>query len=339
MEAFGLEDNKNDRAFLLRRLSQTPEIYRLMSSAAAGNSYLICSDDEVLVIDAPLCSEDDCRAFLEALDILAKPPEHIKLFFTHAHAFDFSLIDRYLPDAVLVFISAEEIVPTAASNPLEYQNARYRNEGYPEAVLKQWDARDEVHLLAEGAVEFLCVRDNDRIAVGAEQLKCIATPGHTSGHMCLLHEKTGWLFSGDTFLYDMLPCVGMWDESDSEIEIMLNSLQKLKGCAVLKALPAHGSIEGEFGKRLEEMEREYYVRMLHMYRLVYDHPANSAYELCRYFYQNSSNWNEALPQKKWHAMGEALSFLNYLRSRKYVQIRRGKNGIVNLPGKNKLTDN
>lgn len=332
------------RTFYLRKILEEPEIYRFKIIAFTGNTYIICSQNEILVVDPPIRSREECECFMAALQAIVEKRTNqdkdviTKLFFTHAHEMDFSFIQRYFPNNAAVYISKYEIIPTKGHNPLQYQNTRYCSEGYPKNLLKQWDAQTEVTVLTDSDLQFHYVDENAIIRIGCEELHCVHTPGHTSGHMCLLYKRQGILFSGDIFMNEMLPCVALWDENDNEIEIMLESINKLKQYTIKRTFPSHGSDTGEFGKRLEEIERQYYVRILHMYRLIYDYPGRTAYELCEFFYQNSDNWNEALPQKKWHAMGEAIAFLNYLRNKKYVAVKQSKYGLVNIPGKNKLTD-
>ncbi len=333
-----MTQNEACKIFYLRQVADNPEIYRFKISSAAGNTYVISSENELLIIDPPIRSEEDCKIFSFAAKSMIETHTVIKLFFTHAHEMDFSLITQYFLSCSAVYIGKNENIPTEKENPLQYQNQKYLHEGYPKEVLAQWDAHTEVPLLEDECIEFTQVSEGDLIKLGNYRLQCIDTPGHTSGHMCLWLKEKGILFSGDMFLYEMLPCVGIWDETDNEIEIMLNSLARLKQYPIQKVFPSHGSDDGDFIKRLEEIERQFYVRILHMYRLVYDYPAKNAYDLCEYFYQNSNNWDEALPQKKWHAMGEALTFLNYLRNKKYVAVKQSKHGLVNIPGKNKLTD-
>lgn len=42
------------------------------------------------------------------------------------------------------------------------------------------------------------VRDNDKLSVGSLEITVIHTPGHTPGGICLLLEKEGIMFTGDT---------------------------------------------------------------------------------------------------------------------------------------------
>lgn len=83
--------------------------------------------------------------------------------------------------------------------------------------------------LTDSAVPFLSetcpILDGDEFDLGGRSLRVITTPGHTPGSLCLLDDKTGALFGGDTlsstdtWLY--LPC-------SMPLHTYLESLQKLQ---------------------------------------------------------------------------------------------------------------
>ncbi len=302
---------------------------------APGSSYVICSDGDMLVIDPPLAHEAACRCLKEALESIPCKPSAVQIFFTHLHTIPEHICYGGFSTRPLVYISRVEQPGAGAA----CRSRCYRQEGFPQSEPVEEKAAEAGLSEIKAAVYIIRLADGDVIESGRYSYRCIHTPGHTAGHMCLYLKEAGLLFSGDTVLFEQLPCVSLWDPKNRELEKMLESLQKLKALQVNQVFPSHGSIEGSFPKRLEEIGNQYYFRLLQMYRLVYDHPASSAYELSRYFYRETDNWADALPQKKQHALEETLSFLNYLRSRNYVATRRNQYGIVNLPGKNKLTDN
>lgn len=66
-------------------------------------------------------------------------------------------------------------------------------------------------------------RDGDRIRLGATEITCIATPGHSPGGVC--YRLPGQLFTGDTlFVYGCGRC----DLPGGDARRMFHSLQRLK---------------------------------------------------------------------------------------------------------------
>lgn len=95
----------------------------------------------------------------------------------------------------------------------------------PEGVLD--DA--EVHArIGEGSV----------ITAGGETIRTIATPGHTSEHVCFFTDH-GDLFSGDTILGEGTSAIF---PPDGNMKDYLESLERLRSLAPRRIFPAHGPV-------------------------------------------------------------------------------------------------
>lgn len=77
------------------------------------------------------------------------------------------------------------------------------------------------------------LKDGDMI----DGLKVIHTPGHTPGSICLLDEKNGILFSGDTIFSDG---AGRTDMPGGDDEALTRSIKLISGLKYSKILPGHG---------------------------------------------------------------------------------------------------
>lgn len=66
--------------------------------------------------------------------------------------------------------------------------------------------------------------DGDRIELGNRNLKIYHTPGHSPGHICVLDEKNGYLFTGD-LLYDETPIYAFYP-STNPVDLV-NSLERI----------------------------------------------------------------------------------------------------------------
>ena len=74
--------------------------------------------------------------------------------------------------------------------------------------------------------------------IGDGELLVTHTPGHTEGSVCLLHEKSGSLFTGDLVFAG--GNVGRWDLPTGDYDQLVRSLEKLKGIGAKDLYPGHG---------------------------------------------------------------------------------------------------
>lgn len=77
----------------------------------------------------------------------------------------------------------------------------------------------------------------DKIQTGSLELEVIHTPGHTHGSCCLFARKQGLLFTGDVIFREG---IGRTDFANSDPNLMVASLEKLKALPVTMVLPGHG---------------------------------------------------------------------------------------------------
>lgn len=86
------------------------------------------------------------------------------------------------------------------------------------------------------------LKDGDTVDFGGRTVKVIHTPGHSPGHICLLEEEKGYLFTGDLIykgpLYAFFPSTDPLQFKQSVDKI--SSLDNVK-----RILPAHNSLEVE----------------------------------------------------------------------------------------------
>ena len=75
------------------------------------------------------------------------------------------------------------------------------------------------------------LHDGDVFTLGAEELRCIATPGHSAGGMCFYAPASNILFAGDTLFQGS---IGRTDFADGNYTQLISSIQKQ-----LLILPPH----------------------------------------------------------------------------------------------------
>lgn len=84
--------------------------------------------------------------------------------------------------------------------------------------------------------------DGDTVEVGEVELKAIHTPGHASNHLCYLHERHKFLFTGDHIINGSTVVI---DPPDGDMGDYLRSLERLKSLDTKAILPGHGDVMNE----------------------------------------------------------------------------------------------
>lgn len=94
--------------------------------------------------------------------------------------------------------------------------------------------------------------DGDTVDAGEVELKAIHTPGHASNHLCYLHERHGFLFTGDHIINGSTVVI---DPPDGNMGDYLRSLERLKSVDIKAILPGHGDVMNEPQKAIDWLIR------------------------------------------------------------------------------------
>jgi glyoxylase-like metal-dependent hydrolase (beta-lactamase superfamily II) len=81
--------------------------------------------------------------------------------------------------------------------------------------------------------------DGERVVLADATLRCIATPGHASNHLCFLLEQGGVLFTGDHILGQVSPVIL---PPDGDMADYLDSLGRLREMPLTVIAPGHGPL-------------------------------------------------------------------------------------------------
>jgi glyoxylase-like metal-dependent hydrolase (beta-lactamase superfamily II) len=111
-----------------------------------------------------------------------------------------------------------------------------------------WPERDQRY-----AVPWRALADGDLVEAGDTVLEVVHTPGHAPDHICLWHEESRTLFSGDLVLAHttvVVPASAQGDMAD-----YLASLERVLALSPSRMLPAHGPVVDEPEKLLRAYVR------------------------------------------------------------------------------------
>lgn len=142
-----------------------------------------------------------------------------------------SMVVNKLPKKLFVFLTHHHVDHTEGLPTVYEQN--------PEAVILAHELTLRRLGKVAGKLKCLPITDGSLLVVGDQVLQVIAAPGHTDGHMALLHVPTHTLIVGDH-------CVGQGSsrldaDSGGSMQDYLTTTQKFLDLAPRVIVPMHGN--------------------------------------------------------------------------------------------------
>jgi glyoxylase-like metal-dependent hydrolase (beta-lactamase superfamily II) len=145
------------------------------------------------------------------------------------------------------------------------------------------------------------------------EFRCIHTPGHTPGHVCLYNEKNRLMFLGDQLLFDITPNISFRARPENALEQYLQSLQKLKAYDVTLPLVGHRENSGNYYARIDELIRHHELRLRSLVAIIKANPGINGYEAAsKMKWSIRGGWDDFPPGQKWFAVCEAQAHIDYL---------------------------
>jgi len=292
------------------------------------NSYLIRGPERSLLIDTgfrlPACKE----ALLAGLEELGEDPSSVDVFLTHLHADHTGLVSDIIGAGRKIYVSEVdgrllENLPVTVGKWV-WNEMRDVLAGMPPKMLEVMERINPAIIFAPpSGISYTHVQDGDVLHAGGYSLRCILTPGHTPGHMCLWDESSGLMFTGDHVLFDITPNITAWPAMDDSLGEYMDSLRMIREYPVKIALPAHRK-PGDFHARIDALLEHHKARLLEIEAIVRKDPWYSAYEIAGMMQWriNAVSWEDFPAPQKIFAVGECLSHLNHLELRGIIRRKR-----------------
>lgn len=291
------------------------------------NSYLILGERSLLIDTGFRWSS--CREAIERqLDEVGVDRNTLDIFITHLHSDHAGLAPELIRPGCTVFISSIDGPMVEAGLNAGSWRESYRN------YLENGFSQEEIDWLwgrapsQSGApVEWKQVRhleDAELLHYGGHTLRCILTPGHTPGHMCLYEPEQQWLFSGDHILFQISPNICRWSNRPDSLGDYLDSLRRIRDLPVQRLFPAHRAVEGTLAQRADELLRHHAARIRNAWDVVYQEPGLDSYQIAgRMRWRiRSKSWEDFPLTQKLFAVGETLAHLDYLSVRGHLTCRK-----------------
>jgi len=313
-----------------------PDLFRIEiplpnSPLRSLNSYLIKGKERFLIIDTGMNREECLRPMLSSLEELDVDLNRTDLFITHLHADHLGLAGKLATENSRIYFNEKELSfkifnTDRDKEVIDEHISYYCAHGFPEdelrAALKSHPGNK---YSPADPLKFSLLNDGDRIDIGDYSFRCIETPGHTPGHMCLYEPDRKILVSGDHILFDITPNISFWRDFDNSLKEYLTSLEKTYSLDVRLILPGHRSIMTDHRRRITELKEHHRARLDEIVSALKGGD-KSAWEVASYigWDMSYSSWELFPPAQKWFAFGETIAHLIFLEAE--GRIRRKENG-------------
>ncbi len=311
-----------------------PNIYRVKLPLPNNplkeiNSYVILAKTRNLVIDTGLNRQECADALLAGFAGIGVDIGKTDLFLTHMHGDHTGLAGLFQTAGAAIFSSAVDgdVIKRFSGSKTHSDWEEIKNLSQPHGfTANENDAAIEAHPAHKYAPEKIeaitAVKDGDCIEVGDYSLRCIFTPGHTSGHVCLYDSASKILFAGDHILGDITPNLSQWKVEETRLADYLGSLDKIAAYDVRLVLPGHRSMVADCRARIRQLKEHHERRNGEILDALSGCPPLSAYQVAsRISWSIDKPCWELFPvAQKWFATGETVAHLCYLRDKGAVKM-------------------
>lgn len=278
------------------------------------NSYVIRDSEKSMIIDTGLNRKECLDAMTAGLRKLGINLETADIFITHLHADHFGLVGKLATNTSKIYFSRPEKELMESWEGFDAMIRYAAKNGFPENELRAaLNKHPGAKYGSDWIPEMKVLDDGDEIQVGEYHFKCVATPGHTMGHICLYEPGKKMLVSGDHILIDITPNIQCWSDSQNPLKHYLASLDKVAGLQVDLVLPGHRRLIKQQNTRIEELKRHHIHRLNEVLTILEGKPLNAFQVASRMTWDiKAASWDHFPVAQRWFATGEAISHLRYL---------------------------
>jgi glyoxylase-like metal-dependent hydrolase (beta-lactamase superfamily II) len=284
------------------------------------NAYAVEDDDGLTLIDAGWKADDVFAALRDGLGEHGRAIADIRrLVITHCH------FDHYGLAGTLLRAGIGELIMHRLDWALAVDHLT--DPAALDAAADAWIARNGLRvdvLLDEELMHHRTeLAQPTRELEGGERigrLRALWTPGHTPGHLCLIDERTGALFSGDHILDPVTPHVGVWRSTTADpLGDYIASLDRTAATGATHVFPAHGEPFPDLNRRVHELR----AHELHRERQIaaaLGARERNATDIARVipWTRRERAFTELSPTHQQFAVAETLAHLEHLRARGVV---------------------
>jgi glyoxylase-like metal-dependent hydrolase (beta-lactamase superfamily II) len=330
-KGYSSNSNQKGKRFITMCEEVFPGLYRLKiplpeSPLKYLNSYVIKSPDRNLIIDTGLNRRECLEAMQAGLRELSVDLKKTDIFITHLHADHFGLVNKLATKSNRIFFSRPEKELIESWEGFEAMIVYGARNGFPEDQLRSaLDKHPGKKYGTDWMPELTLLDDGDPIECGQYRFRCITTPGHTLGHICLYEADRKILVAGDHILDDITPNIQCWTDGQNPLKWYLVSLDKTVALEVDRVLPGHRRLIRDHHARINELKRHHENRLAEVLEILKSGSRNAFNVASQMTWDiRCESWEEFPVTQKWFATGEAISHLRYLEEEGSVKREEGR---------------
>jgi len=314
-----------------------PGLYRINvplpgSPLKATNSYVVKGTDQSLIVDTGWNREDCMAALVSGLRECGVDLKQADFFITHMHADHSGLVSTLAEQRAKIYFGEADAEIIRSSTPEHWEKMIdfARKCGFPgEELQRAVGSHPGRRYSPDNSLNICVAKDGDTIIIGDYSFRCIETPGHTPGHICLYEPSKKIFICGDHILFDITPNITLSFEERNPLKEYLISLDKVYDLDVELVLPGHRSIFKDQKGRIRELKQHHQTRLDEVISILGKGEQN-AFQVASQMTWDIGYKSYGLfpPAQKLFAFGEALAHLKYLEEAGDVGWRVEKEGIV-----------
>ena len=318
-----------------------PDLYRIEvplpgSPLKATNSYVIKGTERSLIIDTGWNREDCMTALVSGLKECGVDLQQADFFITHMHADHSGLVSTLAVEGARIYFGRADAEIIRSSTPEHWEKMIdfARKSGFPgEELEKAIGSHPGRRYSPNTSLNLYVLKDCDSISIGDYLFKCIETPGHTAGHICLYEPGKKIFICGDHILFDITPNITLSAEERNPLKEYLMSLDKVYDLDVALVLPGHRSIFRNQKERIRELKQHHQTRLKEVISILGKGKQN-AFQIASQMTWDIGykSWDLFPPAQKLFAFGEALAHLKYLEEEGEVGRQIEGQGLVFFTG-------
>jgi glyoxylase-like metal-dependent hydrolase (beta-lactamase superfamily II) len=288
------------------------------------NSYLIKGLDRNLLIDTGM-NRDECMNVMQAgLRKLGVDLMKTDFFITHLHIDHLGLVSRLTTDKSTIYFNQADAdrLDRIKSDIFWGDMINFiQMNGFPAYEIQKvlLNNPSYIYRLTE-SLSFKILKDEDTISIGNYLFKCIETPGHSKGHMCLYEPNKKIFVAGDHILNDITPIISLRSNEGNPLREYLISLDKVYQLDIELVLPGHRGIFNDCKQRIMELKHHHEKRADEITSLL-ENGLKNAYEVASHMSWDVplDSWDRFPVVQKWFAIGEVISHLKYLEEKEVIR--------------------
>jgi glyoxylase-like metal-dependent hydrolase (beta-lactamase superfamily II) len=282
------------------------------------NSYIVMGSPRFLIIDTGFNRPECLNPFLKEISDLKLDLDKADFFITHMHSDHIGMLGNLIRPNSTVFFNKIEIPlvdPAGRETSRKTRHDFFLASGYPVNEFKAALENNPAMLYClRTKIDFSPLKQNDLLEYGDYSFKCIETPGHSPGQMCLYETLKKMLICGDHILNDITPNIAWWPEMENPLDLYFKSLNKVDRLETLWVLPGHRAITRDHHQRIKEILQHHQNRLDEVIAALKDGEKNAFQIASRLSWDiKYTKWEDFPAGQKYFAVGEALAHIQYLK--------------------------